>query len=81
MVSTRPDVINQITNIEFRLEWDEDDRIKQEVWETQLRFFFRYEMEHLIERSKFNKYEILGDYQGHELNKTSKEFIVICHKQ
>jgi SAM-dependent methyltransferase len=80
-VSTKPDLINQVINIEFLLEWDEDNRTRQDVWKTQLRFFFRYELEHLIERSKFMRYEIFGDYQGHELNQSSKEFVVICYKQ
>jgi len=46
----------------------------------QLRFFFRYELEHLIERSKYNRYKILGDYQGNELNQKSKDFIIVCYK-
>jgi len=54
--------------------------IKNEEWKVPLRFFFRYELEHLIERSKFKKYKILGDYQGNELNHKSREFIVTCLK-
>ena len=46
-----------------------------------MRFFFRYELEHLVERSKFECYKILGDYHGNELNQDSKEFVVICQKQ
>jgi hypothetical protein len=45
-----------------------------------MRFFFRYELEHLVERSLFRKYKILGDYKGNELTSQSKEFIVICEK-
>lgn len=79
-VSTKPDAINQIINITFLIEWEEDNTIKQEKWETSLRFFFRYELEHLIERSDFFKYRILGDYHGNPLDNKSKEFIVICKK-
>ena len=79
-VSTRPDLINQIINIKFRMEWDDDNEIKKEDWTFPFRFFFRYELEHLVERTKFNEYLILGDYEGNPLSKESKEFIVVCKK-
>lgn len=80
IVSTKPSLINQTITVDFHLEWQEDEEVKQEQWRVPLRFFFRYELEHLIERSDFEKYRILGDYQGNELNHESKEFIVICQK-
>lgn len=79
-VTTKSDLINQVMNITFHLEWDEDDELKKEDWKLPFRFFFRYELEHLIERSEFKEYKILGDYQGNELNQESREFIVICQK-
>jgi SAM-dependent methyltransferase len=79
-VSTRPDLINQLINIDFLLEWDEDGEKKQEHWLTPLRYFFRYELEHLVERSDFKNYRILGDFHGNELNQKSVEFIVVCQK-
>ena len=81
IVSTKPELINQVININFKLEWDEDEKIKYEEWNLPLRFFFRYELEHMIERSEFENYKIFGDYQRNELNEESKEFIMICHKQ
>jgi SAM-dependent methyltransferase len=80
VVSSFPDLINQIIQVKFHLEWDEDDKVKSEDWTSPLRFFFRFELEHLIERSKFKEYKILGDYKGNFLNKESKEFIVVCKK-
>jgi SAM-dependent methyltransferase len=80
IVSTVPDLIRQVINVKFHLEWEEDDGIKQSVWITPLRYFFRYELEHLVERSRFKSYRIAGDYEGNELNSTSREFIVICTK-
>ncbi|MFC2081401.1 class I SAM-dependent methyltransferase [Bacteroidota bacterium] len=81
IVSTKPDLINQIIEVNFKLEWEEEEGLKHEYWTLPLRFFFRYELEHLIERTAFEKYTILGDYQGNELNEKSKEFIVVCHKK
>jgi len=72
--------MRQVINVKFHLEWEEDDGIKQSDWDTPLRFFFRYELEHLIERSHFKSYHIAGDYDGNELNSTSREFIATCTK-
>jgi SAM-dependent methyltransferase len=80
IVSTIPDMVNQVINVTFRLEWDEDGGMKTDKWEMPLRFFFRYELEHLVERSYFRKYKIVGDFRGNELNRDSREFIVICQK-
>lgn len=79
-VTTTPDLIQQVINIKFHLDWEESSGMKHDVWETPLRFFFRYELEHLVERSSFKKYKIFGDYQCNELNSQSKEFVVICEK-
>lgn len=35
----KPDLINQLTNIHFKLEWDEDNTVKTEDWKLPLRFF------------------------------------------
>jgi len=80
-VTTSPDLINQTIQVSFHLEWEEKDGLKQDDWILPMRFYFRYELEHLVERSAFEKYKILGDYEGNELNKESKDFIVICSKQ
>ena len=79
-VSTLPDLLNQIINITFKLEWDEDNERMYDEWNLQLRYFFRYELEHLVERSRFSGYKILGDYQGNALNQASKDFILVCDK-
>ena len=80
IVSTSPDLHNQLINIDFLLEWDEGNETRQQHWLTPLRYFFRFELEHLIERSDFRNYEILGDFQGNGLNDKSVEFIVVCRK-
>ena len=79
-VTTVPDLIEQVINITFHLEWEEGGGIEHDYWKLPLRFFFRFELEHLVERSKFESYHIYGDYKGDELNNLSKEFVVICRK-
>lgn len=78
--STSPDLINQIIEVLFHMEWDEETGTRSDDWKLPLRFFFRYELEHLIERSRFKDYEIFGDYQGNPLDRQSKEFVVVCRK-
>ncbi|MFH0843213.1 MAG: class I SAM-dependent methyltransferase [Bacteroidota bacterium] len=80
IVSTSPDLHNQLINIDFLLEWDEGNETRHQHWLTPLRYFFRFELEHLVERSDFRNYKIFGDFQGNELNDKSVEFIVICSK-
>jgi SAM-dependent methyltransferase len=79
MVSTKPDLINQIIQVNFILEWEEDG-LKTDEWNLPLRYFFRYELEHLVERCDFSSYEIYGDYNRKPLNESSREFIVECKK-
>jgi hypothetical protein len=62
------------------MEWEVEGKLEHDDWTTPMRYFFRYELEHLVERSKFRKYRIMGDYKGSVLNKDSKEFIVVCQK-
>jgi len=80
IVSTQPDLINQIININFRIEWNEGDKDYSSNWKSQMRYFFRFELEHLSERSLFKNYRISGDFSGNDLDKDSKEFIVVCQK-
>ena len=81
ITSSNSDMINQVNNITMRFEWEEENGtpMKKE-WHFQMRFFFRYELEHLLARSPFNKYRIFGDYNLNPLNERSKDFVVICEK-
>lgn len=76
--SMQADLINQISHVTFRFVWMEDGHEQTKEWKTDLRFFFRYELEHLLAHSKFSKYNIYGDFSERELTKDSKEFIVVC---
>ncbi len=80
IISTKPDLINQIIHITMQFEWNDAKGVKKEKWQTPFRYFFRYELEHLVERSDFKKYQILGDYEGNKLKSDSKEFIIVCEK-
>jgi hypothetical protein len=45
-----------------------------------MRFYFRYELEHLLSKTRFSAWKIYGDYFGNELNPESKDFVVVLSK-
>jgi len=81
ITSSHSDLVNQITDVTFRFEWTEKGRNFSEAWNTQLRFCFRFELEYLLMRSKFTHFQIFGDYLENPLNKSSKDFVVVCRKE
>lgn len=77
--ASTPDYLNQLIKVHFQLEWEEEGgRMKQKDWHFPLRFFFRYELEHLLDRSPFSSYTLYGDYEEHPLSRKSTDFVVIC---
>lgn len=80
-VTSRADLINQTMNIKFLIEWNEGEKKFSGEWHSSLRYFFRFELEHLLERSPFRHYSIAGDFSGNSLSNNSREFIVTCTKE
>ena len=80
IVNMRSDLINQLSMVNFKLVWTENKKEYSETWNTEIRYFFRYELEHLISRSDLNLINIYGDYDKNLLNRESKEFIIHCKK-
>ena len=79
-VSAKADLIRQINQVTMTLTWDEEGGQKTSSWQLLMRFFFRYELEHLVARSKLKLERIYGDYEGHDLNSESRDFIVVCRR-
>jgi trans-aconitate methyltransferase len=79
-VTSHSDLVNQINHLTMRFEWNEGDKNFSETWNSELRFFFRYELEYLLKQSKFNSFAIFGDYLESPLSSESKEFVVVCRK-
>lgn len=78
--SIQYDTINQMLDLTFKFVWDENGTEKTDTFSTPLRYFFRYELENLIGRTKFKLENIYGSFNKDELNNNSKELIVICRK-
>lgn len=80
VVSSEPDLINQLSNVTMTLTWDEETGEKTATWQLPMRFFFRYELEHLVNRSNLTLNHIYGDYEEHEMSRNSKDFVVVCER-
>jgi SAM-dependent methyltransferase len=78
--SSSNDLINQVNHVTMRFEWEEDNKVQSETWRSEMRFFFRYELEYLLQQSNFSSYKIYGDFNESPLSKESKEFVVVCRK-
>lgn len=80
LVSARSDVVSQRTLVRMRFVWEEDGHEQEGAWEFVMRFFFRYELEHLVARSRLTLESIQGDFQGGALAPDSQEFVVTCRR-
>lgn len=74
------DNVNQILNLTFKFVWDEDGEKKTEECFFPLRYYHRYELENLIGRTNLKLEKIYGGFDRSEIDKDSKEFIVVCFK-
>jgi SAM-dependent methyltransferase len=81
VVSAKSDLIRQVSSVTMKLTWDEETGERTQSWEFPMRYFFRYELEHLVHRSKLTLKHIYGDYEEHELGPESKDFVVVCARE
>ncbi|MFW5656937.1 MAG: class I SAM-dependent methyltransferase [Bacteroidota bacterium] len=80
LLSMHTNLPEQINHVTMELTWDTDEGTKQESWNFDMRYFFRYELEYLIEKSDLELAFIYGDYHKNKLTVDSKEFVVACRK-
>jgi len=81
-VSSAPaDLARQTNHVRMRFEWDEADGEQVKEWAFDMRFFFRYELEHLVARSRLGLETIHGDFAGGALTPESVEYVVIARRK
>jgi SAM-dependent methyltransferase len=78
--SARSNIERHVTYVTMQFDWTEDGEWKTGAWFTQMRFFFRRELEDLLERSAFSSFEIFGNYLEEPVGPDSKDYLVICKK-
>jgi SAM-dependent methyltransferase len=79
-VSAHSDIVSQLTHCRMDFAWDEEGCERRAAWEFMMRFFFRFELEHLIARSPLKLARLYGDFEEHPLTPDSKEFVVVCER-
>ena len=78
MTSATSDLITQITSVTMAFAWEDEGRQYNREWSFPMRFFFRYELENLIPRSRLTLKAMYGDFAEAALDSSSKEFLVHC---
>jgi SAM-dependent methyltransferase len=80
-VSSAPaDLSRQTNRVRMRFQWDEEDGEHRDTWEFEMRFYFRFEIEHLVARSKLRLEALHGDFAGGPLTAASCEIVAVCRK-
>lgn len=81
IVSSAPaDLSRQTSRVRMRFLWEDDDGEHRGDWEFDMRFFFRFEIEHLVARSKLALETIFGDFTGGPYTADSREYVVVCRR-
>jgi SAM-dependent methyltransferase len=78
--SSKPDLLNQCQHVTFRFKWDENGKQNADEFSFPMRYFFRFELQHLVERAGFKSVNMYRDFEYNELNGEIKEFVVVCRK-
>jgi SAM-dependent methyltransferase len=78
--STPADLARQTNRVTMRFVWDEADGEREGDWEFEMRFFFRFEIEHLVARSRLRLEALHGDFGGGPLTAESRELVVVCRR-
>jgi SAM-dependent methyltransferase len=79
-VTVKNEINKQILNVTFSFAWDENGEEKHDEFFSPMRYFFRYELEHLVSRTKFKSHIIYGDFERNDIENNHDEFIVVCKK-
>jgi hypothetical protein len=80
ITSANYDLSQQIGNVQMKFKWDKDGRKQEAVWKFPIRFYFRFELEHLVRLANLELEAIYGDYQGNPVNKESTDFVLVCKR-
>jgi SAM-dependent methyltransferase len=80
-ISSAPgDLARQTSRVRMRFLWEEEDGEHENEWRFDMRFFFRFELEHLVARSALSLEAIHGDFAGGPLTPDSRDYVVVCRR-
>jgi SAM-dependent methyltransferase len=78
--SSPADLSTQRNRVRMQFMWDDEDGGHADEWTFEMRFFFRFEVEHLVARSKLSLEALYGDFADGELAAESRELVVVCRR-
>jgi SAM-dependent methyltransferase len=79
-LTARSDLVRQVTSVRMTFVWAEAGEERRADWDFEMRFFFRWEIEHLVARSKLCLVAMHGDFTEGPLDEDSREFVVVCRR-
>ena len=81
LVTAEPcDLSCQRNRVRMAFKWDEANGEHADEWTFDMRFFFRFELEHLVARSKLALETIYGDFAGNPVTVDSREYVVVSRR-
>jgi ubiquinone/menaquinone biosynthesis C-methylase UbiE len=75
-----PHHLDQVIDITFTFKWKENGEEMTEQDHFPFRYYFKYELEHLIARADLEIQHIFGNFNGEKLNNSSNDFVIVCNK-
>lgn len=81
LVCRKQNPIMQTIDITFKFVWDENGVLNESKCEFPFRYYFRYELENLIARSKLKLDKMYGGFDKEELSNESNEFVICSGRQ
>ncbi len=74
------DLARQVNAVSMTFAWDEDGTERRETWDFEMRFFFRWEIEHLVARSRLRLEALFGDFGEGPVEAGARELIAVCRR-
>jgi trans-aconitate methyltransferase len=73
------DPARQVTTLKTRyVEYEADHAVREVQATLTMRWFYRFELEHLLHRAGFRKVEIFGDFDGSPVTAESPALVVVA---
>lgn len=81
LVSAVPaDLARQTSRVRMQFEWDDDGGKQRDEWTFDMRYFFRFELEHLMERSRLQLEALHGDFEEGPLTPESADYVIVARR-
>lgn len=77
-ISSEPDIVSQTSNLIVEFEWEENGTVHKFKEEFGMRFYYKFEMIHLLNLSGFKVDNLYGDFERNELTTGKWEQIFVC---